>query len=248
MGAKTVSGKMGRALRFMGRVPDAAPVGNRTFAWTQEVPILTRGMAKAREVIFIAGPEDILDEPRAMNTLDAEQTQEAIQKQADALAGRCGAVLRAVHPDDGETLAEPPLKPHRSGTAWLWPGTNCSWQAATRTCDVMRQDKRGRPAKTAGNDCRPRDGRRLSGTNSFEVSCIRPADMHCGLTPALQKSVTPRPTPLTAVICPVAISDTALERARRSRQTKRLFCGLLHHRLRAFDQLDGDAPGVAQHG
>ncbi|MFW6169562.1 MAG: LamG-like jellyroll fold domain-containing protein, partial [Planctomycetota bacterium] len=106
VGAKTVAGKTGQALRFMGRVPDAAPVGNRTFAWTQEVPILVRGMAKAREVIFIAGPEDILDEPRAMNTLDAEQTQEAIQKQADALAGRRGAVLRAVHPDDGETLAE----------------------------------------------------------------------------------------------------------------------------------------------
>ncbi|MFO7903340.1 MAG: hypothetical protein R6U98_11820 [Pirellulaceae bacterium] len=99
-------GKVGQALRFVGRVPDAVPVGSRTFAWTRDVPILVRGMAKARDVIFMAGPEDVLDEPEALKTFDAEETQEAIQKQADALAGRRGAILRAVHPDDGETLAE----------------------------------------------------------------------------------------------------------------------------------------------
>ncbi|MFO7902395.1 MAG: PQQ-binding-like beta-propeller repeat protein, partial [Pirellulaceae bacterium] len=106
VGAETVPGKVGQALRFVGRVPDAVPVGSRTFAWTRDAPILVRGMAKARDVLFVAGPEDVLDEPEALKTFDAEETQEAIQKQADALAGRRGAILRAVHPDDGETLAE----------------------------------------------------------------------------------------------------------------------------------------------
>lgn len=45
-----------------------------------------------------------------MKTFDTEQTQKAIQKQADALAGRRGAILRAIHAGDGETLAETRMK------------------------------------------------------------------------------------------------------------------------------------------
>ena len=67
----------------------ASPAGK----WEQWIPVRVRAMVKAGDVLFIAGPPDVLDpeDPLA------------------AFEGRRGAVLQAVSTDDGKPLAEMPL-------------------------------------------------------------------------------------------------------------------------------------------
>ena len=61
--------------------------------WKQDVPILVRAMVLAGEILFLAGPPDILDERQTQKTLDTPETQKLLAKQVSVFEGSEGAVL-----------------------------------------------------------------------------------------------------------------------------------------------------------
>jgi hypothetical protein len=86
--------------------------------WTAESPILVRAMVLcdppaagaatvAGKILFIAGPPDLLDERETLKVGAPEaETKALLARQARALDGAEGSILRAVSADDGTTLAE----------------------------------------------------------------------------------------------------------------------------------------------
>ena len=65
-------------------------------------------MAKAGDVIFIAGPPDLIDEEKTFQKLaDRDPYVHAeLAKQNDAFNGKLGARLQAISATDGKTLLE----------------------------------------------------------------------------------------------------------------------------------------------
>ncbi len=63
-------------------------------------------MVLAGETLFVAGPPEVLDEPKALFRLGDREIQTALAAQAEALEGRRGAVLWAVSASDGRKLNE----------------------------------------------------------------------------------------------------------------------------------------------
>ena len=118
VGAISVAGKAGKGMRFSGRLPDAdANPDGPSYAWTTQIPVLVRGMVLAGRTLFVAGPDDLLDEPRALQALDEPDTQAKLHDQDAALLGAAGGVLRAVAAADGATLSE-----LRLSTIPVWDG------------------------------------------------------------------------------------------------------------------------------
>ncbi len=76
------------------------------YLWTRDTPMMVRAMALARDVLFVAGPPDVLDEEATFQTIKAAESQAQIAAQAAALKGKSGALLQAVSADTGETLGE----------------------------------------------------------------------------------------------------------------------------------------------
>jgi len=74
--------------------------------WNEDVPILVRAMVLAGKTLFLAGPPDLIDEPKTLATFETPETQQLLARQAAALEGSEGAVLRTVSATDGKTLAE----------------------------------------------------------------------------------------------------------------------------------------------
>ena len=77
-----------------------------TFRWTHDCPIMVRAMALADKTLFIAGPEDLIDEDDAFRKFPDPAVRKQLAAQAAALASRRGAVLQAVDADTGKALAE----------------------------------------------------------------------------------------------------------------------------------------------
>ena len=80
--------------------------GGRTFAWTRDMTFMVRAMALADGVLFVAGPEDLVDEDDAFQNYTAPATQKRLAAQAAALAGKSGALMQAVDPETGKAWAE----------------------------------------------------------------------------------------------------------------------------------------------
>lgn len=83
--------------------------------WTEEVPIIVRGMALAQKTLFIAGPEDVVDEEDAVArmTKGDETILPLVKQMDDNLEGKNGAKLLAVDTTTGKvlsttTLSSPP--------------------------------------------------------------------------------------------------------------------------------------------
>ncbi|MCH2209051.1 MAG: PQQ-binding-like beta-propeller repeat protein [Lentisphaerales bacterium] len=70
--------------------------------WGVRVPILVRSMTRAKNKLFIFGPEELLNQKKSMNILDQASTQETAQKQDDAYHGKSGALLLSVDPKNGQ--------------------------------------------------------------------------------------------------------------------------------------------------
>ncbi len=105
-GARVVNGRVGKALQFKGvKRSRGIPVAVK-FDWSEDVPMLVRAMAGAGDVLFIAGPPDVLDEEKALSNLIDPQVQKALAEQAAAILGQRGGVLWAVSMTDGSKLAE----------------------------------------------------------------------------------------------------------------------------------------------
>jgi outer membrane protein assembly factor BamB len=80
--------------------------GGGKVLWACDVPLMVRAMVAAGDVLFIAGPPDVLDEPAAFQTFQDEATQKALAAQDAALKGKSGAMLHAVAAQTGKVLAE----------------------------------------------------------------------------------------------------------------------------------------------
>jgi len=89
----------------LGGLPDNAV----KTGWREDVPILARAMVLADKTLFVAGPPDLIDEPKTLALFDAPATQELLAKQAAAIEGAQGSVLIAVSAKDGTKLAEQQL-------------------------------------------------------------------------------------------------------------------------------------------
>jgi outer membrane protein assembly factor BamB len=74
--------------------------------WSRCVPLLARAMVLARDILFIAGPPDVVDEEEAFRRVGDPQMHLQLARQDAAMAGENGALLWAVSAQDGEKLAE----------------------------------------------------------------------------------------------------------------------------------------------
>ena len=86
-----------------------APNTRIAFDWTQDVPVLTRAMVLADEMLFIAGPPEVVDEVESLAAFTLPETQEQLARQTAVLKGSEGALLWVVS-TDGTKLAEHKLK------------------------------------------------------------------------------------------------------------------------------------------
>jgi outer membrane protein assembly factor BamB len=110
-GAKSVEGRSGRALSFSGAGGGPVTAGNLvSHPWSIDLPLMPRAILLAGDVLFLAGPPDLVDEEQAARTLTAPETQEQLGEHAAALAGQRGATLWAVSAADGQVLAQQPLE------------------------------------------------------------------------------------------------------------------------------------------
>jgi hypothetical protein len=78
--------------------------------WKQDVPILVRAMVLADDKLFLAGPPDLIDEPRTLAAFESPETQELLTRQAAAIEGSEGATMWVVSAADGTKLAAQKLK------------------------------------------------------------------------------------------------------------------------------------------
>jgi hypothetical protein len=72
--------------------------------WSVDIPILVRAMAKAGDILFVAGPADIVDEPRALRP--TPDIKAKLREQAELFTGKDGSILRAVSAEDGSKKDE----------------------------------------------------------------------------------------------------------------------------------------------
>jgi hypothetical protein len=108
--ATSVEGRFGRALQFhdvgQGPAPSRTLVNHR---WSADLPLMPRAMVLAADMLFVAGPPDLVDEEQAARAMVTPDMQAAVAEQAAALEGKRGAKLWAVSAADGQVLAEQSL-------------------------------------------------------------------------------------------------------------------------------------------
>ena len=90
----------------------AMPTSTVQTNWKQDVPVLVRAMVLAGKTLFIAGPPDLIDEPKTLATVETAETQELLAKQAAAIGGGIDAALWAVSATEGKRLGEQKLDGH----------------------------------------------------------------------------------------------------------------------------------------
>ena len=97
--APAASGKKGKR---------KAPAANRVPAlWEREIPLLARGMVLAGDILFVAGPPNVLARAeKASGHPYLPAPAKALQAQAAALDGKRGALLWAISAADGKRLSE----------------------------------------------------------------------------------------------------------------------------------------------
>ncbi|MFW6164402.1 MAG: PQQ-binding-like beta-propeller repeat protein, partial [Planctomycetota bacterium] len=73
------------------------------FHWTQDQPsVVVRAMVKAGDMLFVAGPPDVVDQRRSFRLPDDPKMQAALRRQRQAWEGKLGARLWAVSAADGQ--------------------------------------------------------------------------------------------------------------------------------------------------
>lgn len=107
-GNHATDGKIGGAIRFQGGGTAGGPDTFVKHHWTKDLPLMVRAMAKAGDVLFIAGPADLIDEEETFQKLAARDPYVHVQlaQQNDAFEGKLGGRLQAVSAIDGKTLFE----------------------------------------------------------------------------------------------------------------------------------------------
>lgn len=80
--------------------------------WANEIPIIARGMALTNNVLFVAGPADVVDEEDAMQRMskDDRTIEPALKQQDELLDGKHGADLLAIEKSTGKVLTTTKLQ------------------------------------------------------------------------------------------------------------------------------------------
>ena len=87
--------------------------------WSLDHPeLIAWAMTLAGEVLFVAGPPDLLDEEAAVRRRSEPTVQRQIQQQDEALLGQHGGILWAVSTTDGKRQSEMKLD-----AMPVWDGT-----------------------------------------------------------------------------------------------------------------------------
>ena len=74
--------------------------------WTGRVKMHPRGMVKAGGLLFIAGPEDLVDEEKAWGKRGKDpELADRVRTQAELFAGRSGGLLKVINAEDGAELS-----------------------------------------------------------------------------------------------------------------------------------------------
>jgi outer membrane protein assembly factor BamB len=109
--------------------------------WTKDLPLLPRALVLADGTLFMAGPEDLIDEEQALKQIDVPAVQEQLSEQAAAFAGQRGGLLWAVSAADSRTLGELRLEspPVFDGMAAADGRLYLSTQAGTVVCLTEQQ-------------------------------------------------------------------------------------------------------------
>jgi len=80
---------------------------NTDFIWRNvNPPLLARALLCADDIMFVAGPPDVLDETKLHGHFHEPEVIANLLKQQDAFDGKMGALLWAVSAEDGKKLAE----------------------------------------------------------------------------------------------------------------------------------------------
>lgn len=107
LGAEPARGKFGRGMQFTFRQAR----GGNTFVqhtWTKDVPVIVRALVKANDLLFVAGPPDLINEEETFERVmgrDPRVAQELAEQDA-ALEGQRGGRLLVVSAKDGSPLAQ----------------------------------------------------------------------------------------------------------------------------------------------
>jgi hypothetical protein len=107
-GNRPTEGKLGGAIRFQA---GGSAGGRDSFVehhWNKDLPLMVRAMAKAGDILFIAGPPDLIDEEATFQKLAERYPYVHVElaRQNDAFDGKLGARFQAVSAADGKTLHE----------------------------------------------------------------------------------------------------------------------------------------------
>jgi hypothetical protein len=107
-----------------------------THHWTQDLPLLARALVLADDTLFVAGPEDLIDEEQALKQISTPAMAETLAEQAAAFEGRRGGLLCAVSATDGTQRAQLQLDapPVFDGMAAAGGRLYLSTQAGTVVC------------------------------------------------------------------------------------------------------------------
>ncbi len=103
-GAQPVPGKAGSALKVTGKAASPAKYSVR-HRWTKDVPLVARAMVLAGTTLFVAGPPELINEPKMFGRIDQPDARARLDEQAAAFAGARGGVLLAVATADGKAAA-----------------------------------------------------------------------------------------------------------------------------------------------
>ena len=125
VGVKFVDGqKFGGAVQLVQR--GGGNRGGSSFVkrdWTKDLPILARAMVLCNDVLFVAGPPDLIDEESTFERLVSRDPKVAavLAAQDAALDGEQGGKMLAINTNDGSIVAEYQLE-----SLPIWDGLICA--------------------------------------------------------------------------------------------------------------------------
>jgi len=132
--------------------------------WKSGVPVRAKAIVKTPGTLFVAGPEDILDEERVFQDARSEENQKSLRKQNDLINSRLGGRLLAVSVKDGSTQQVIDLESQP-----VWDGMAAAYGNLFMCCrdGSVVAFKAGRPFKE------PKTERRRSTTPSPSLRSLR---------------------------------------------------------------------------
>ena len=78
----------------------------RKHLWNKKMPLFARGLLVSGDHLFVAGPEDIVDEEKFARQWNTPEAVERMQRQSRLFAGKEGGMLWVVNKKTGEKTAE----------------------------------------------------------------------------------------------------------------------------------------------